>query len=352
MRRRTGRLVMSLALLVIPLLALEVGIRTLVALGRLPEAPAYERPFEVSWHNYHQEGQFDILVVGDSMTEHAIPPHELDAILSAEVGHSVRSYNMASSGADFRVTRYVVRALAREGRLPPIVLIGVSPTSLTGQDTFTAAFAPSPMGSRMIGCGWTSAIEQWLSCQLTLVSDAWAWRGEPSQLLRALIRPMPTTLPGPGSPLEADGFRPGPPATEAKLSKDMARLDAGTSPDFRLGPTAEADFLALVAEIRAAGSTPIGFTIPHSPPLVHSLEARFPDWDSRRRAAVTLLEDRAGVSITDIDALGAWWRPPDSRDPIHLSRVGAPLFTQQLLATPNFRNQIAVALRAGTTTRR
>ena len=140
----------------------------------------------MSWHNYHVNGPFDILVVGDSMAEHAIPPAVLDAWLETHAGIEARTYNLGSSGADYAVALALVRRLADTGRLPPVVLVAVTPPSLTGKDTFETAFAPSPMGSRIAGCGWSSTSEQWLSCQLNVLSDAWAWRGEPGRLLRAL----------------------------------------------------------------------------------------------------------------------------------------------------------------------
>jgi len=344
MRRRRARLVMAVVLLVLPLFAGELLIRGLVLLGRLPEAPAYERPFEVSWRNYHLAWPVDILIIGDSMTEHAVPPAVLDEGLASRMGHPVTSYNLASSGADFKVNRAVIDALIREHRLPPVVLIGVSPPSLTGKDTFETVFAPSPMGSRIAGCGWATTPEDWLSCQLTQVSDLWAWRGEPSRVAQAFVSAMPRTLPGPGSPLQMDGYRPGAPATQSRLDQEMAILDAGSPGDFQLGPTAEADLLAMVSAIRAAGSTAIGFTIPHSPPLLSSLVARHADWDILRRAAVARLASESGIPIIDVDAFGTWWKPQDSRDPIHLSRLGGPLFTKQLMGTAPFVTDLAAAL--------
>ena len=343
-RRRYRRWLLVAVLIVAPLLVAEVATRGLIAAGRLPIAAAHLEDFEVTWMNLAREGRPDVLILGDSLSQQGLDPAELRAKLSTELGRDVSVFDGASSAGGFGVNRAVVDQLAREGRLPKVAVLGVSPSSFASDATLHQAFAPSPLGGIFTDCALAGGLDDLLACRAGDVSALWRWRGNIDRVLGAILHPWPRTLREQGFLLRADGFRAGPPATVAALRAQLPTALANEGSTLRVGADVPDSFATLVGALREHGVPVVAVAVPYSPVLTDALEARAPGWEGARQAIVAGLGAAAGVSIVDPGRFGSWWGDGSSRDVKHLSRDGAPRFVDQLWSMPAFRDALVEGL--------
>jgi hypothetical protein len=338
-------LAVVLALVVLPTLVAEAGVRALVAFDRLPVAAAHIGQVEFTWTNLANLGTADVIVFGDSMTQQGFEPQTLATALEPLVGRRPTTFNLATPGGGFGVNMALAAQLAREGRLPKVALVGVSYSSMYGDGTFRNAFAPSPMGQLFTDCALETKVDDWLGCKLSGVSYAWRWRGHPGRIVSAVLHPLKTSSDhASGLFVRADGFRSGKPATVAEIQAQIPKAIADLT-HFSLGAGVEASYVSLIRTLVDGGSTVVVFGVPASPPYRNALEAAQPGFEQVRVNSIAQLAAATGVPIIDPVSMGSWWGDGSSRDVNHLSREGAPQFVHQLMGAPEFRDPIVARLR-------
>jgi len=96
------------------------GVRSAV-----PLRDAFPGGAKLEYYLLHR-GEYDVLLVGNSLIYRAIIPALFDARM-AEHGYPIRSYNFGFSGMRAFETDHLVRFLARSGDLPPHVFLGPGP---------------------------------------------------------------------------------------------------------------------------------------------------------------------------------------------------------------------------------
>lgn len=355
LRRR--RILLYLALLLLPVLCLEAGVRVLIALDRLPVAAAHTETTEIKWTRFANLPGTDILLLGPSTMNAAIDPAVLAELASDALGRKVTAFNMGIPGLA-REPR-LVEELARAGRVPPVVLIAISPgirddgadDVAVGEGTDgTGSFLASPMGQLFGRCadlpepGWVS----WTDCAAGLVSAAWRWRGRPGEVLGAMTRPRDlASVEGRRRP---DGFGGGPSSSIAEVE---AQIPTGLARD--PGPTLIGEgsldrFRRIADAVRAAGGTPIGVLIGYAPPYMAALEERYPGFRQAWLDGAAQIGAEAGMEIVDPGPFDPWWGEGSSEDIRHLSRDGAVDFTRSVWAAPGLAPAVLRAL-GGTATR-
>lgn len=337
------RIALIAVLLLVPLLALELGVRGLIAMHHLPVALAHLRDFEISWTNLQRRGTVDVLVLGDSVAEQGILPAGVRKALAPELGRNVAVFNAASASGTFGVNLAIARQLASEGRLPRVAMIGVQPGILRNDRTL-AIFSQTPMGRLFTACNGTDGMEASLDCRLGQVSALWRWRGHLDLLWNAFGREMDRISNHRGLKLRQDGFRAGRGLSDKKLLGQLeVHLDR-RSP-FRLGPAARDQFVTLVNFLRDHGTEVVVVAIPEAPQLAQALEERQPGWTAAWHAALDALSRAADIPIVDPGTFGPWYREGSMRNIKHLSEAGAAGFTDQLMANPKVRDPMIAALR-------
>jgi hypothetical protein len=343
--RRLGRIVLITALVLGPLIAGELVVRALIAADRLPPAAAHFRPVDVMWLNLERAGRPDVLLLGDSMTHSGIDPAVLGELASKAVGREVSSYGLAIPGSGPATSLLMLEQLAREGRLPEVAVLGISPPNLRGNPGGDAAFARSPMGQLFAQCDGVEGYAEIVDCAIGQLSALWQWRGRPEQIVRALRRPV-STLGGRGSEriLRRDGFseRKGRSVTEleAQVADGLDRED----PTIALGEGVSDHYRVLVDFLRAHGIEVVATLVPYSPTYAEALEARHPGFEQERGAAAGQLAREIGLEIIDPGRFGSWWGDGDSSNIKHLSGEGAAEFTRQLWQTTAFRDGVLAGL--------
>ncbi len=338
---RTRRLLLLGVLILLPLLAFEVGIRVLIATGRLPLAAGHAPEFERSWMELERSGPQDIILFGDSLTHRGIDP----AVLGTAMGTAaapLRVFDLASSGGGYSTNRSLIERLDAEGREPRVAVIGVSPVGLKG-DLNWDTVARSPMSRLFTDCETASGITDVLDCGLEQVSAAWRWHGRLSEVYQAIRGRLPADGLVHSGQMLTDGFRYHAGVSERVLASRVAKV----VPDEPLRPKvsdgSRAAFVRLVDAARAAGVPVVAVGIPYQPPLVDALTARDPTWEAEWQASLAELGAAAGIEVLDVP-FGDWWQPSDAFDGKHLSSPGAAAFTRQLAATPAFRAAVGTAL--------
>lgn len=340
LRRRVptsiARVTIVLLLMVVPILTIEAGIRGLIAAGRIPIARAHSHDFEVSWMNLQRAGDVDVLILGDSVAQQGIDPQIISSRVGLWTGQPIRVFNMASASGTFGINLAVARQLAAEGRLPPVVVIGVQPGILR-DDATLAIFERSQMGQLFTGCTGITAADQVLSCRLSQVSAGWRWRGQLDTLWRALLHEPRHTSRSEGLTLRTDGFREGAGVDDKTLAAQLLEHLANREPGFQLGNDARQSYLSLVAFLREEGTAVVPVAIPEAPPLAGALEARAPGWTSDWHSALAALSSAGGITIADPGTFGGWYGEGSMRNIKHLSVDGARHFTDQLLGMAQVR---------------
>ena len=343
------RLLLVAFLLLLPLLLMELGVRILIGVGRLPVAAAHDPALELTWMDLRAAGPQDIILFGDSLIQQGIEPRVLAAALGTP-SHPVRVFDLASSGGRMGVNRALARELQAEGRLPRVAIIGLSPIGLRTDATWTDDMARTPMGRLFTDCQPAAAIGEQIDCRAEQTSALWRWHGRLGDLYQAIRTGAPIGRRLNGRELRRDGFRANPSSNLAELQGQVDQALAGEPVHLQAGDDAATSLAGLVADLRAAGVTPVVVAVPFSPLFTDALVARDPQWADERAAAIAALATRAGVDIIDPVRFGPWWQPGSSFDVKHLSAEGARDFTRQLLAMPAFADAVRAPLPAGSGT--
>src|SRR5207244_5735464 len=99
--RRIRRVVLIAALLLLPLVVGEVGVRELIVFDRLPLARAHLRDFEIMWTNLKRAPKADLLILGDSVAQQDIDPAVLARAIETATGVHIVAFDAASAGAGY-----------------------------------------------------------------------------------------------------------------------------------------------------------------------------------------------------------------------------------------------------------
>ncbi len=340
---KPGVVIFAALLLLGPALVAEVGVQALVRVGRLPEAPSSNEYADVAIANLVRAGRPDVLVIGTSSIRNAFVPDVLEELVEHDTGDQIRVQGVAIGGLSHNDQRVLVEGLASRDLLPQTVIVGLTPSSVRGTGEKQDWFATSELGLAWTGCADLAGPER-ISCQLSQRSALWRWRGHPDRLLAAFAEPMPRTFEDRGQRLLEDGWYNGPPSSARRLDRTLAatleELPEGVEQD----PQVRADFVALVDELRAHGSTVIPVAVPYSPPLIEALVERNPEWRSELESGYASLAAAADIEIVEIPEYGDAWEPQWQRDHRHLSRKGARIVTEQLWEMPKSRDAILQGL--------
>ena len=345
-RPRSRRsIVIALCALLLPLLAMEVGVRVLIAAGWVTAAPSRDAQVDVGALMRAAEPRQDVLLLGDSLVRRGVEPAVLATLIEQATGRPAAVASMAQLDVDVRSMSLRARQLGTAERLPRVMLLGLSMGNYGGPRANPGARAieHSPMGQLVVGCGAEEFPVAWLECQLGQVSAAWRWRGQPSRLLDRLL--AAGTLPEfatPDGTLRRDGFEVTPGMTQAQLDRLAATSYRGQVVDItptRL-ETASTALQELVAYLEGEGVQVVMFSVPYPPPLLDAIRARTPDLAIQDAAALDALASAAGLPVVHTREMADWWRPQDSSDLKHLSASGADAFTHQLWAMPLFRERV------------
>jgi hypothetical protein len=349
-RIRPLSVVLAALLLLGPLVALEAGVRVLIATDRLPEATTSQELTDVALADLARGGRPDILVLGNSAIRNGLQPDVLEGLIAEAGGGVVRVQGIAQGALSLEAQLLIVRALAERGLLPSTVLVGLTAGTLNGSlddaegqaaDWFTASEL-GQLWSDCAGVAWPELSD----CRLAQASALWRWRGRAERVLSAALRGVPTTYDQDGRVLQENGWAAEEPATGRRLREQLPgtleRLPAfGAVP-----PAVETRFTALVDELRTLGAHPVVFALPYSPPLTEAVLAADPGWQARLLEGYAELGAAASVDIHVVEAFGPWWEPASQHDLRHLSREGAAPATGQLWELPGFREAVLAALGA------
>ncbi len=340
------RAMLVLLLLVSPALAMEAGVRVLIAAGRLPVAPAHDAALGLTWMDFEAMPPPDVIVYGDSLAKQGIDPRVLAAGLRSP-DRPVRVFNMSSAGARPGVNRALARQVEAEGRSPRVAIIGLSLITIRSDTTWTDQMAKTPMGRLFTDCAPASDLGAQIDCRVEQFSALWRWHGHLPEVYQSLRTGSPTQRRESGRELRHDGFRLNPSATEEELQGQLSEALDGEPIHVGFGEDAAANLVGMVHDLEAAGVTPVLVALPYSPILTDALIARNPAWSTERSETLAGLSELTGVAIIDPGELGPWWTPASSYDVKHLSAEGARDFTHQLLALPEFVKAVAGALSDG-----
>ncbi len=332
-------------LLLGPLLVLELGARSLIETGRLPTAPSTSLEADISIANLERMGRPDVLVLGNSSMHNALSPDVLEKLVETETGQRIRVHNLALGGLVHDDQRVLVKGLAERDLLPDTVIIGLTPTSMTGRWDREGWLAASELGRAWSGCADLEGYEQW-SCRLGQRSALWRWRGYPERLTAAMTEPLPTTISGSDREVFENGWVSARPATRKRLERLLSPTVERLSDEVTGSPVVVSQFAALVDDLRAQGVTVLVVTVPYSPPLQEALVERNPDWETQLAAGYADLAEAADVAIIAVPDAGDDWAPDWQRDHRHLSRKGARIVTSRLWETPEFREALLEGLTA------
>jgi len=345
-RSRLRKQLLIVLCLLGPLLFAELGVRALIATDRLPVAAAHFDRLEISWSNLAHIGrQPDVLILGDSMGQQDLDPETLARLAQPYTGNTLRIYDLSVSGAGFGTIRILVDQLMREGRLPPVLIVGVSPSILRGGPLGVVSdFQRSPMGQQFSQCANVEGYVQTVDCQFSQISKLWLWRGQPVRLARALVRGRPRTSKHAGL-MRPDGFIEGPSRPIAAIQSQVPDALDRQGSAFAMEASTLPEFVDLIGALRRGGAHVVVVTIPYSPLFTDALLAVNPDWESERAGAVAQLGAAAGVPVVESGSFGSWWGDGSSSDVKHLSHEGAIAFDQQLWGTLALHDAFLAALR-------
>ena len=364
--RRTRRhglkvVLVTVVLLVGPFLALELYVRALIATDRLPTAPSHSEQLDIGLINVRDRAPQDVLIMGDSQAATGLEPVVLRTLLETELGRKVTGYNFAQPGNSTHVNTLLLDLIAREGRMPRVVIMDISMSSLVtpqqrpgGEDG--AAPAPrraerrpplltSALGRELAGCGIETELVDRIDCELAHLSAAWRWHGRPERIVYATLLGSQYQLKDIRGRLRDDGFFARVPARPEWIRQQIAGRNYGqdrVTPGF---DQREADDFRSFAElVEAEGGTVIFVQVPLTKPYTEELIARNPDWEADRRAAAEQLKAAIGRDIIFVESYGDWWTDQSASDLNHLSAEAAKDFTRQLWDMPDFRAQLVRGL--------
>lgn len=344
-RRSRRPWVIAFVLVIVPVLVAELVLRLLIGTDRLPVAASI-RPAQLVWAFQDEHPRIDLAIVGDSMSHSGIDPALLADLAGTATGQQLVGYDLAVPGNGPGTSLLQLQQLAREGRMPKVVVMGISPIGLRGDAQGDRTFRRSPMGLLFGDCQGITELAAIVDCRAAQVSALWRWRGRWEQVIGAVTGGDFTAGKGGRRP-RRDGFSSGPKRTVAELGpqveEGLSREDEGMA----LGPTVVRDYQALVDFIRSQGSTAVGVLVPYSQLYTDALEARHPGWDAERLAAARALAEAIGVPVVDPGPIAGWWGDGMSQNIKHFSGAGAKRFTEQLWSVPAFADAVASGLQDG-----
>jgi hypothetical protein len=328
------RVAVALAFLA-PVLLAEIAIQGLMATHRLPFAEAHRPDFEVTWANLARQAPVDVLILGDSVSQQGIEPAVLERLIYDETSHEVTVFNAASPGGGLGVNASIIQQLRAEGRLPPVIIVGVYSGTLSTDATFRDIFSRTVMGRIFTACDVPMPLVEVPDCQLSRVSGLWRWRGRLGDVVRAVQEPIPTTDETDALHLRSDGFREGRGRGLAHLQRQLGRADLDRRL-FTFPEEVRASWARLVAAARGSKLVPVA--IPDTPPMRDRMEELQPGREQTYWDAVRILATDARIPFVMVKSFGDWWGDGMARNFNHLSRDGAVHFTEQLWETPGFRD--------------
>jgi hypothetical protein len=333
------------ALLVLGSLLAELGMRALMRTGRLPEAPSPSTETDVSLANVQRAGRPDVLIVGTSAIRSALRPSVLEGLIREHTGAPVKVQNVAQPALSLEGHRILVDGLARRGLVPGLVILGLTPSTMTGYGAAGDAFSTSELGRLWGRCRLQR--ESSLACGLSRWSALWRWRSQGRRLRASLVEGLPWTVGDRHRRLTSSGWLSERPVRGYTLEQRVPQLLDVLPAGVPLPAANLASFVALVRELRGQGATVVAVALPYAPQLETALVERNPAWAAERAAGYAALSAAAALPIAIIEGYGAWWQPESQNDLRHLSRRGAGPLTQQLWERPDVREPILAALAAG-----
>jgi hypothetical protein len=340
---RPTTFILATALVLAPVVAVELGVRALVDSGRLPEAPSSNDITDVALANLARLGRPDVLIIGNSTARNAFQPDVLKDLVEEASGQRPAIQGVAQGAMNLRSQRLLVQGLAERGLLPETVIIGLSPGTLISGSDEGDWFIHSELGQAWSGCDGIDPLSA-ADCWLGKVSTAWRWRGRPDRLAESAVSGMPTTFDHEGRVLQENGWAWELPATQRRLRRVLPETLDMLDVHVNLPASEEAEFKRLVEELRLHGATVVAATQPYAPPLQEALITRNPDWADERSLTYARMAQSADIDIVEVEDFGDWWTPAAQHDLRHLSHEGAGPFTRQLWETPAFRDSLLEGL--------
>lgn len=347
MSARFVRRVLLAAVLLAPILGTELAIRSLVSTYRLPVADAHRPDFEITWANLERERTADVLVLGDSVAQQGIEPAMLERLVGAELGRDVTVFNAASPGGGIGVNAAVVEQLARQDRLPRVLIVGFATGTVSTDITFREIFSRTVMGRMFTGCNVPMPIGDLLDCKLSDTSFLWRWRGRLPDVLDAVQRPLARTDDSNALHLRSDGFREGRGRPVKAIERQLERSDLSKR-RVQLAPEVRASWRWLVSVARANGASIIPVAIPDTPTMATRMERVQPGREDLYWSSIATLAADVDVPFVEVRRFGDWWGDGMARNFNHLSHAGAIAFTEQLWEMQTFRERLLDGLGPGT----
>jgi hypothetical protein len=340
--RRIIRGALIILLVAGPFLGTEMGLRALIAAGRLPIAIAHETSFDATWTDLHRE-RWDVLLMGDSTTRQGINPTIVRKLLSETVGTRVQVYDAGLQGARIDLLLAVARQLGADGSLPSVVVLGIQPEWFQRNAAFKDFFLKTPMGRIATDCKYQTGWDEIISCRMEQASVLWRMRGRLATVVKAmsrLARSGVSTKPPP------DGFRMTKGATPDKLRRKLDDfVRKGQLEEFRIEPGVIADFTALFEYLKSQRVTVIPVAIPNIPPLAELYESTYPGWEAEYQGGLDKLERATHTRIAR-PRIDSWFSVVDAQNAKHLSSSGADKFTRQILSIDWVREMMVEAIRS------
>ena len=250
---RPVSVIIAAILLLGPLVTVELGLRALIASGRLQEAPTSNEFADVSLTNLRRGGQPDVLIMGMSTMRSGIKPDTLERQIEDELGKPVSVQNVAQGGISLESQRIIVQALAEQGLLPSVVITGVSPITLAAEHEGEAEdwFRRSELGRLWSGCEEEVFTEDGLSCRLSELSALWRWRSRTDDLVSAISDGIPYTIQDGGRVLQRSGWLAGRPADDEQLERNLPRALARMDDGIEVSDDLAEAWSAYIEELRA-----------------------------------------------------------------------------------------------------
>ena len=276
-RSRRRRVLLLVLLLVLPLVTVELGVRVLIASGRLVAGSAHSADLDQRWREIQTGPVPDFIILGDSLSAQGIEPRVLADGMSVDGGADgdrVTAASLTTPGGSFGLQADLVEMLDREGRLPKVFVLGISGYMPENSDESHQTFLRSRLGQLATGCGVATGPGDWLDCQAGVLSAAWRWHGQPDEILAAMKR----SRRGRSRP---DGFPEAKGVTVQAVEDRVQRVLRLAEPTPLLTDAARTGFQELMAALRAADVPVVAVTVPFSPPYQAALEAREPGWEGR-----------------------------------------------------------------------
>jgi hypothetical protein len=318
-------------------------VRLLIATDRLPYAPASSEEADIAFANLLRSGRPDVLVLGTSSIRNALRPDTLEALVAEETGQAIHVQGVAQGGLSLPDQELIVAALAERELLPEVVILGLTPSTITGKGFRNLWFSNSELGRAWSGCDGLEGHEA-AECLIGTQSALWRWRGQLERIGEALAGPLPRTLETDGRMLQESGWT----SEDGVNARRLERMIKGTVRKLPEGLPQADDmtpaYASLIEALVARGTTVIPVAIPYAPPLMEALVERNPDWLDELDAGYANLASASGVDIVQVDAFGDWWRPKSSNDLRHLSAEGAEQVTRQLYGMDEFREPLLEGL--------